>query len=324
MNLSLCYVKSGDSAGAEYFAAKGLEIEPRSAKAWYRRAMAAVATGDHEKAEECLAKSASIEPANADVRRELAKVRDVIAQTRKAQSKVFASMLTAVTTPEDEERERKEREKREAAAKRSAEMAAAIKPLPPKKEEEEEKRDPDKPRMPLMDEIEAVIRTIDETENELRQLLMGRVREEKLVDVESVDEDIAAWSEALKRMSFNERIKLAKEMFETRKGLLRAANLADSVKIPETVARLESENMDTLRELKERAEEAGDEQAVAKLSVAKDKLLRLVRRFDFAGSLQRVVDMGYSCAVGRDITKGEGNIKEVLEEFGSEPQNGGF
>jgi tetratricopeptide (TPR) repeat protein len=322
LNLSLCYLRTEDPRGAAFFARKALQVDAGSAKAWYRLAMAYAAAREHEKAQAALERAAAAEPGNADVRRELARVREEIARTRRAQGKVFATMLSAVTTPEDEQREREERKRREAIAKRTEALTASIKPLP--EATAEPPSGPPKPKMPLMEEIDAVSRNIDETENELRQLLMGRVREEKLADVEAINEDLDEWNAALKRMSFQERIGLAREMVETRKLMVRAADHADKVKIPETVARFEAQYMDALQELKERAEDAGDEEAVAKLAKAKDKLLRLVRRFDFAGTLQRVVDMSYSCAVGRDIASKEGNIHEVLDEFGTEPPNGGF
>ncbi|KAL8454644.1 hypothetical protein Emag_001352 [Eimeria magna] len=96
LNLSNCYLKTGEFAQAIDEASQALKLDEGNSKAWYRRGVARAAFGLLEEARSDLASAARLDPKNLEIRNELKKCKEKLEEVRKKERSTFGSIFNKV------------------------------------------------------------------------------------------------------------------------------------------------------------------------------------------------------------------------------------
>lgn len=96
LNLSNCYLKTGEFAQAIDEASQALKLDEGNSKAWYRRGVARAAFGLLEEARTDLASAARLDPKNVEIRNELKKCKEKLEEVRKKEKSAFGAIFSKV------------------------------------------------------------------------------------------------------------------------------------------------------------------------------------------------------------------------------------
>lgn len=96
LNLSNCYLKTGEFAQAIDEASQALKLDEGNSKAWYRRGVARAAFGLLEEARTDFASAARLDPKNVEIRNELKKCKEKLEEVRKKEKSTFGAIFSKV------------------------------------------------------------------------------------------------------------------------------------------------------------------------------------------------------------------------------------
>ncbi|CDI87887.1 peptidyl-prolyl isomerase, putative [Eimeria praecox] len=94
LNLSNCYLKTGEYAQAIDEASAAIKLDEKNSKAWYRRGVARAAFGFLDEARCDLASAARLDPRNVEIRNELKKCKEKLEEVRRKEKSTFGAMFT--------------------------------------------------------------------------------------------------------------------------------------------------------------------------------------------------------------------------------------
>lgn len=96
LNLSNCYLKTGEFAQAIDEASQAIKLDEGNSKAWYRRGVSRAAFGLLEEARSDLASAARLDPKNVEIRHELKKCKEKLEEARKKEKSTFGAIFSKV------------------------------------------------------------------------------------------------------------------------------------------------------------------------------------------------------------------------------------
>ncbi|CDJ58433.1 peptidyl-prolyl isomerase, putative [Eimeria maxima] len=96
LNLSNCYLKTGEFAQAIDEASAAIKLDEKNSKAWYRRGVARAAFGFLDEARNDLTAAARLDPRNVEIRNELKKCKEKLEEVRKKEKSTFGAIFSKV------------------------------------------------------------------------------------------------------------------------------------------------------------------------------------------------------------------------------------
>ncbi|XP_002734227.1 peptidyl-prolyl cis-trans isomerase D-like [Saccoglossus kowalevskii] len=94
-NASFCCLKLNQHEQALENAEKALDVDPKSAKAYFRKAQALTAMNRHEDAMPQLLEAQKLQPSDKGIRNELMKVKNILEERKKKERAVYAKMFSS-------------------------------------------------------------------------------------------------------------------------------------------------------------------------------------------------------------------------------------